>query len=188
VTLTFDDGPSPYTAAILAQLVRAGVPATFFVVGQRALAMPEIVRREAASGYPVEDHTWDHARLPNLPTPAIAFEIARGQAVIASLAGAPTCFRPPYGALDERVLSSARARGLSTVMWTVDPRDWSRPGAAVIAERVLTAVRPGAVVLLHDGGGDRSQTVAALAVIVAALRQRGYGFRSICGNGPTVPV
>lgn len=185
VALTFDDGPGPTTNGVLDVLAREGVRATFFDVGVHVAADPGTVRRELADGHDVGNHSWSHAALTALPDQAIAGEIDRTQdALVAAGAPRPNCFRPPYGLIDGRVGAAAARAGTTPVLWTVDPKDWSRPGAAAIAARVLGSVAPGGVVLLHDGGGDRSQTLQALPVIIDGLKQRGYRFVSACPSAP----
>jgi len=185
VALTFDDGPGPSTAAVLSVLEQYGAPATFFDIGEHVAASPQVVRMVAAAGYPVEDHTWSHPDLTTLSASAIGAQIDMTQAVIQSVTGGtPACVRPPYDAWNATVLGQVAARGLTTMSYSVDPKDWSQPGVQVIVSRVLGAVFPGAVVDLHDGGGDRSQTVAALPQIITGLRAMGYRLVPICGTSP----
>jgi peptidoglycan/xylan/chitin deacetylase (PgdA/CDA1 family) len=177
VALTFDDGPSKHTRAILETLRRLDAPATFFVVGNVAERRPALVRRMHAYGMAVGNHTYSHPYRPPFASRRpreIRAEIAAGAAVIASLAGPPTVFRPPGGTVSPQVLAAARAQGHRVVLWSVDSEDW-RPGAtaAQIARRVLRDVRRGSIVLLHDGGGNRAQTVQALPRIVQGIRARG---------------
>src|SRR5262249_8791200 len=107
-------------------------------------------------------------------------ELAATLARIRAVSGYTPCiFRPPYGAFDRRVLHEARALGLATIMWNVDPRDWSLPGKGRIAGRGLSEVRPGAIIISHDGGGPRGQTLAAYPGIIGALRRRGYRFVTV---------
>jgi peptidoglycan/xylan/chitin deacetylase (PgdA/CDA1 family) len=181
--LTFDDGPNPtYTPQILAELAAAGVPAAFFTVGYEGVARPDLLRAEARGGNSVEDHTWDHADLTKLAPAAVVSELARTADLIQQTTGVrPTCFRPPYEATNSTVVSIATTLGLTQTLWNVDPADWKRPGAAVIVSNVLTHVTGNnVVIILHDGGGDRSQTVAALPPIIAGLRARGYRFVRLC--------
>ncbi|GIU96088.1 MAG: hypothetical protein KatS3mg012_2545 [Gaiellaceae bacterium] len=177
VALTFDDGPSRHTRAVLDTLRRLNVPATFFVVGSLAERRPALVRRAHAYGMAVGNHSYSHPYRPPFASrrPAeIRAEIARGAAVLTGLAAAPSVFRPPGGSVSPQVLEAARAQGQGVVLWSVDAEDW-RPGttASRIARRVLRDVRRGSIVLLHDGGGDRSQTVKALPAIVRGIRARG---------------
>lgn len=182
VALTFDDGPSAYTLPMLAALAREGVPATFFTVGTEAAANPGLLVAEADAGMSVEDHTWDHANLTTLPPAGIDSELTRSaDAVQAAIGRRPSCFRPPGGNTDATVVAEGTKLGLSQILWNVDPSDYLRPGTNVIASRVLsTATGKGLVIGMHDGGGDRSQTVAALPAIVDGLRARGYTFVRLC--------
>ena len=182
VALTFDDGPSAYTSGVLSALTQRGVPATFFVVGYEAAAAPALLRAEVNAGMSVEDHTWDHADLTRLTPAGIESELQRtADAIQAAIGQRPSCFRPPGGRTNNTVTSEASRLGLSQVLWNVDPSDYRRPGAATIATRVLAAANgSGLVVGIHDGGGDRSQTIAALPTIIDGLRSRGYTFVRLC--------
>ena len=181
VALTFDDGPSPYSLQVLAILKRKHVRATFFELGNQARAYPNITTTLARAGMSVQNHTWDHKGLPALPGSAVRAEITRAERTLTALTGKkPTCLRPPYGAHNATTLAGAASTGYQLVNWDVDPRDWSRPGAAAIKARVLAATTNNSIVLLHDGGGPRSQTVAALPGIIDALAGRGYTFVTLC--------
>lgn len=178
VALTFDDGPSPdYTAPILTTLEGAHTPATFFVVGTNVHLYPALVRREAGDGFALGIHTWDHPDMTELSAQQREWELAVTAQAIHDVLGADYClpfWRPPFGAYDDTVLTQARSLGLSTVTWDVDPQDWSAPGVKVIVDRVLSAVHPGAIILLHDGYRFRSQTAQALPLIIKGLKRRGY--------------
>ncbi len=178
VALTFDDGPNPpYTGQILGILARYQVPATFFCVGLQASAHPAELARMAAAGHGLGNHTWSHPFLPDLSRAQLAEQLDRTDDAVARAAGAgPGLFRPPYGSRSPDVLHWLGERGTPVALWDVDPSDWARPGAAVIAGRVLMQVRPGTIILMHDGGGDRSQTVAALPLVIEGLLDRGYRF------------
>jgi peptidoglycan/xylan/chitin deacetylase (PgdA/CDA1 family) len=182
VALTFDDGPGASTPAVLAALERGHVPATFFTVGSLAAARPDLLAAEANAGMSVQDHSWDHADLTRLSVPAIDDELIRGANAIQAATGRrPTCFRPPYGSTNSTVATEGSKLGLAQVLWNVDPSDYRQPGASVIASRVLAAATGrGLVVAMHDGGGDRSQTAAALPAIIAGLHARGYTFVRLC--------
>jgi peptidoglycan/xylan/chitin deacetylase (PgdA/CDA1 family) len=180
VALTFDDGPWPGTPAFLSVLERAHVVATFFQIGnQVATYGPAVDRRMLADGDAIGDHTWDHAIVAGGGSFA-ASEITRTAAAIRRLTGFTPCvFRAPYGAVGPSLISTARSLGFTTIQWDVDPRDWSLPGADAIYVRVVGAVRPGSIVIQHDGGGDRSQTLAALPREIATLKARGYRFVTV---------
>ena len=178
VALTFDDGPSPrYTPRILAVLRRLHVHATFFAIGYLADEHPDLVRDELRAGMTVANHSYNHPQVPpfdRLPPRLLEDEIALGAHSLRRLGGEPMLFRPPGGSFSPGVVHAAEALGERIVLWSVDPRDW-QPGATArrIARHVLAALRPGSIVILHDGGGDRSATVAALPAIVKAIRHRG---------------
>lgn len=176
VALTFDDGPWPgSTDAVLGELRSAGVKATFFLIGRQAVERAEIVRREVAAGMEIGNHSWSHRYLSSAPLAEVRSEISRGDAAITSLTGTPTVwYRPAGGLVSALVFDEAARLGNRIILWSVDPQDWRRPPAATIAQRVLDHVRPGSVILMHDGGGDRSNTVVALRTVLAALKARGY--------------
>lgn len=178
VALTFDDGPSPeYTPRILDTLTRLHVRATFFVVGYLADEYRPLVRREVKLGMTVGNHSYNHPLVPAfdaLPARLLDDEIALGAASLGHAGVKPTLFRPPEGSFSDVVVQAARAQGERVVLWSVDATDWA-PGstAAEIVHRVLSTVHPGSIVILHDGGGDRSATVAALQKIIKGIRARG---------------
>jgi peptidoglycan/xylan/chitin deacetylase (PgdA/CDA1 family) len=179
VALTFDDGPlPPYTGQILDVLERYGAPATFFCVGMNAGPHAEELARMREQGHGLGNHTWSHPFLPELSRPQLAEQIDRTQEAIAAAGGgpAPTLMRPPYGSRTPTVLGWLAGLVRTTVLWDVAPDDWAMPGAEVIAQGVLHRARPGSIVLLHDGGGDRAQTVAALPPIIEGLLARGFRF------------
>ena len=185
IALTFDDGPGPYTPQVLSVLEQYQVPATFFEIGDEVARYPQYSKMVAAAGFPVEDHTWSHPDLTTLPASGVASQIDSTQAEIQAVTGTtPQCVRPPYDAWNATVLSQIAARGLTTMSYSVDPKDWTLPGVQAIADNVVGAAFPGAVVDMHDAGGDRSETVAALPQIITRLRAMGYTFVSICGAGP----
>jgi peptidoglycan-N-acetylglucosamine deacetylase len=187
VALTFDDGPSPYTARILAVLRRLHVPATFFVIGLQAERYPRLARQETEAGMVVGNHSYDHPnRTPfaRLPRRRIRSEIVRGQAVLARLGVRSVLFRPPGGSISRYVLRTASEHGLRVVLWSVDARDWVRgTRPRQIVRRVLGNVRAGSIVELHDGGGDRSATLKALPAIVAGIRTQGLRLVALAPTG-----
>jgi peptidoglycan/xylan/chitin deacetylase (PgdA/CDA1 family) len=179
VALTFDDGPWPdNTAKVLGILAKARVKATFFLVGEQVRKHPEIVGEELRAGMTLGSHSYSHPQpFGALSGDAIAREIDQGVAALADLGVKTPLFRPPGGAIPPVVVSAARAKGLRTVVWTVDPDDWKRGTTAdQIVQRVLARAKPGAIVLLHDGGGDRSATVEALPRIIDGLKARKLSF------------
>ena len=179
VYLTFDDGPHPvYTPQVLDVLARHDAQATFFVLGSLAQAHPDIIERIAAEGHTVANHTWNHEDLAGLPRDAFDETVRRTQAQLGELA--TPCLRPPYASTDAYTQEWAASHGLSLMMWTVDPSDWRRPPAAEIADHIVRRAVAGAVVLLHDGGGDRSNTVRGLDMALERLSGRGLSYRPVC--------
>jgi peptidoglycan/xylan/chitin deacetylase (PgdA/CDA1 family) len=176
VALTFDDGPSPdWTASILTTLEQTHTPATFFVVGASARSYPDLVRREATDGV-IAMHTWDHPYMTKLTPAARAWELASTANAIHNALGANYClpyWRPPFGDYNGAVVAQTTAMGLTTVTWNVDPQDWSSPGVPTIVDRVLSAAKPGSIILLHDGYFHRQQTSEALPLIIQGLHDRG---------------
>jgi peptidoglycan/xylan/chitin deacetylase (PgdA/CDA1 family) len=175
VRLTFDDGPNRNaTPVILDTLAARGVKATFFVVGSMAAANPGIVRRASTEGHQIGNHSWSHPNLTTLSRAEVLSQLTRTNETVQQATGtSPTEWRPPYGARNAVVEAAARDVGLtSMVLWTVDPRDWADPPATTVRDRVLQAVRPNSIVLLHDGTG--ANTPEALPMILDGLADRGY--------------
>ena len=172
VYLTFDDGPHPkWTPQILDVLAEHDAHATFFMLGTEAQSYPKLVRRVAREGHAVASHTWNHPDLTRITDWEVLTQVADTSR---ALGQGDRCVRPPYGATDGRVRAVIEARGDHEILWDVDPQDWSRPGPAKIVSNVLDNVKPGSVVVMHDGGGDRAQTVKALESLLPALAERGY--------------
>jgi cellulose synthase/poly-beta-1,6-N-acetylglucosamine synthase-like glycosyltransferase/peptidoglycan/xylan/chitin deacetylase (PgdA/CDA1 family)/spore germination protein YaaH len=191
IALTFDDGPDPqWTPQILDILKAKHVKATFFVIGENAQAYPDIVQRMVAEGHDVGNHTFTHPNLADTPGPAVKLELNATQRLFQALTGRSLrLFRPPYlgdaepsDEPDLRPVELAQNLGYITVGMHVDPVDWELPGTNVIVQRALAAVHStnpdlrGNIILFHDAGGDRSQTVAALPKVIDALRAQGYRF------------
>jgi peptidoglycan/xylan/chitin deacetylase (PgdA/CDA1 family) len=180
VGLTVDDGPDPvWTPRVLRLLAIAHVHATFCLVGREVAKHPELVRAIVRGGHALCNHTWNHDELLARRSPAVLrSELARTQAAVRRAAGvSPRLFRAPGGGWSPAVEREARRQGMTPLKWSVDPRDWARPGARHIAGVVLATLRPGAIVLLHDGGGDRSQTLKALKFLLIRLPRMGYSFQ-----------
>ena len=175
VALTFDDGPGPYTPAILAVLERERVAATFFEVGILEQYFHASTAAIVARGYPIGDHTETHAPMSQLSPKVQQQQLLEQTAAIGDYgAPFPRLFRPPYGLWDSATLALLRKYRMLMVLWSVDSNDYELPGVNVIVDRVLDGARPGAIILLHDAGGNRSQTVAALPEIIHGLRKRGF--------------
>lgn len=174
VALTFDDGPSEYTPGFLDVLRREHVPGTFFEIGQEMAGRESTMRRILREGDEIGNHTMHHTEFPSYG------DIAPTTSLIESITHFRPClFRPPGGAVDSAVIAAAAADGLRTITWDVDPVDWSTPGTGAIYSRVVGATQPGSIVLMHDGGGNRSETLAALPSIIDTLRGRGYRFETV---------
>ncbi|MBR7826016.1 polysaccharide deacetylase family protein [Actinospica sp. MGRD01-02] len=175
IAITFNDGPDPvYTPLVLGILKRFGVSATFFCVGLRAAAHPHIVRQIAEEGHQLGNHTWSRAYLPDLSRTQLAAQIERTADQLESAANSPIPFRPPYGAYTPENAEWLHELDQSVALWDVAPADWAMPGSSVIARRVVARVDGGSIIALHDGGGDRTQTVAALPLIFRKLLKHGY--------------
>ncbi|MBE1574376.1 polysaccharide deacetylase family protein [Amycolatopsis roodepoortensis] len=181
VALTFDDGPQPpYTDLVLDILERYGVPATFFCVGTYAKAHPESLARMAEQGHAIGNHTWSHPFLPELTRPQLIEQIERTGDAIAEASGSKTTlFRPPYGLCSPEVVGWLGELDLTTVLWDVAPDDWMMPGTDFISRLVLDGARSGSVVLLHDSGGDRTQTVGSLPQMIEGLLEREFRFVAV---------
>lgn len=181
VALTFDDGPSTTTQAIADTLRRRGVPATFFMVGSKVAAHPEIARYVAEQGFTIGNHTWDHNDLTDLSRRQVRSQLARTRAALVAAGVSPSRWvRPPYGAADDRVKRLLARLGLHTAFWTVDSKDWTGLSPRRIRTGVLADVesrgRRGSVVLHHDGVANSPATLAALPREIDRLRADGYCF------------
>ncbi|MFB9263058.1 chitooligosaccharide deacetylase NodB [Bradyrhizobium erythrophlei] len=190
VYLTFDDGPNPrWTPDVLDVLAEHRIPATFFVIGAYAEDQPQLIRRMIAEGHEVANHTLTHPDLSRCEPAEVQHEILAASRVISMACPQASLrhLRAPYGIWTEEVLATSARAGLAPTHWSVDPRDWSRPGANAIVNAVLASVRPGAIVLLHDGcppgesvhAGLRDQTLTALSHLIPALHERGFAISSL---------
>ena len=174
VALTFDDGPGPYTEQLVAELDRLGVHATFFAIGREERYFSAGTLAEIRSGDVIGDHTESHPMLASLSAHDQYEQLFEQIARIELLGGPrPRLFRPPYGSFNATTYKLLHKLRLLMVLWSTDTEDYTRPGAAAIARNALAGAHPGAIILMHDGGGDRSQTVSALPAIVAGLHRRG---------------
>lgn len=181
VALTFDDGPWPgQTERILKILEREGVPATFFMVGVQVNRHKALARRVVDEGHDIGTHTYGHVALSRVSAAQARKQIRWGKAVVDRATTHDTeWIRPPYGAMNAAVWREVRKQRLRAVLWDVDSRDWTKPGAKRIEATVLRTTKPGSVVLFHDGGGDRRQTIAALPRIIRRLKAQGYTFVTV---------
>ena len=180
VALTFDDGPSFYTPQVLGILRRFKIHATFFLIGEQVRPFAGYVREELAEGNAVGDHTYTHANVSGGGSFAYS-QISRTRSAIRRASGyyTPCVFRAPGGAVSGALFPVARSLGMLTIQWDVDPRDWSRPGTGSIYSTVVGQARRESIILMHDGGGPRNETVAALPSIIRTLRSRGYSFMTV---------
>ena len=176
IALTFDDGPDArYTPQLLDILAENNARATFFVLGALVDRHAKLVRRMEKERHEIGIHSWWHADFTKIPSEEIADDLKRCQVALDAVVERPIRWvRPPYGALNSRVESVIDASGYRIALWTVDPHDWKSPGSGVIASRVLNRAHDGAIVLLHDGGGNRSGTVEAMRQVVPRLKARGF--------------
>lgn len=176
VALTFDDGPFPYyTGMILDILKKYDVRATFFVVGQMVKTYPHLARRIVEEGHEIANHSYSHPMLNGLSRKRAYSEIVNTHAVIKKVTGqVPKFFRPPYGSYQKTAYSIAEQNGYTIVLWSSDCRDWSKPGVQTIVNKVMWKIKPGDIVLLHDGGGNRIQTVKATEIIIQQLIKTNY--------------
>ena len=175
IALTFDDGPGPYTPEILATLKREHVPATFFEVGMLERYFHGSTAAIVADGDVIGDHTEVHTPMSRLSVTGQRSQLLEQAAAVQRQgAGFPRLFRPPYGMWNAATLALLRRYRMLMVLWTVDTNDYRRPGVQAIVKAALSGARPGAIILFHDAGGNRSETAAALPRIIAGLRRRHY--------------
>lgn len=181
IALTFDDGPDPTTTPLVLDLLaRYHAHATFFVIGSEAERNPDLLRAIVATGHEIGSHSFSHRRVTRMSQATLAEELKLTAAVIDDACGVkPIYFRPPDYALSPAAGKTLSDHGYAIVLWDNDARDWERPGADRIAARVVENARPGGIVLMHDGGGDRTQTVAALEITLQNLSGQGYRFLTL---------
>lgn len=175
VALTFDDGPGAFTPQILDVLAQKGVRGTFFVLGGNAAGQASLLQQVRDGGHEIENHTWSHADLTTLTVEQISSEITR----TSDLLGGSRFLRPPYGRYNATVTQVAGQLGLRLAMWDVDTGDWAADSADDIVQAVKEQVSPGAIILMHDGGIDRSATVAALPLVIDWLLEQGYALTTL---------
>jgi len=177
IALTFDDGPWPiYTEQVLDILQQNDIKATFFLIGQHLKNHPEIAQKVVEAGHALGNHTWNH-HYHNVPREVAAKEIEDTNALIYEVTGFKTeWFRPPGGVLTNGLNGYAHSQNYAVAMWSSDARESSFSSSGALVNNVLSTAKPGGIVLLHDGGGNRSATVQALPIIIAQLKQQGYKF------------
>jgi len=179
LAMTFDDGPHPTLTPKLLDLLRErNIKCTFFVIGKNARAYPHIIQRMIAEGHEIANHTWNHPSLTSLSDAQIRQELrASEDALMAAANYRPRLIRPPYGAINTRIKQLMFAEfGYSTIMWSVDPQDWRRPGVSVVTSRLVSGARPGAIMLAHD---IHPPTIAAMPAMFDQLISKGYQFVTV---------
>lgn len=180
VALTFDDGPSPYTEEILDILQEKKVYATFCVIGSEVEKYPDVLRRIVVDGHELCNHSMHHRMdMYSWSTTSLVYDLESTDEVIADIVGEdykPVYYRAPGGMFGGNTSQALEKIGMRPVYWSVDPRDWSQPGVDAIIDSVLKNIEPQGIILLHDGGGNREQTIAALPEIIDALLEEGYEF------------
>jgi peptidoglycan/xylan/chitin deacetylase (PgdA/CDA1 family) len=186
VYFTFDDGPGGFTQQLMDLFAQYGGQATFFVLSTQVQANPALTRAEAQAGHYIANHTNTHTSLSGITPDQFMNEVETTRQIILETAGDlfsldkdVKYLRPPYGAADQNTRSYADSLGYAVVLWDIDPQDWRRPGADIIANHIISSAYPGAIVLSHDGGGDRTQTVEAYKRTLAELSSQGYVFKNI---------
>ncbi len=178
VALTFDDGPHPvYTTRIIDILRAKDVRATFFVVGREIEKYPDVLKAEAAAGSEVDNHSYSHPQLSVETVLDLSNEINRTNEIIFGITGRrPAFFRPPKGLLNDNVFAAADAAGMDVVFWSASLERDASVDAKVNVTRLAAEIKPGSIILAHDGGGDREKTVEALPYLIDELRNKGYEF------------
>ena len=177
IALTFDDGPGPYTEKLLDILDKYDAKATFFLIGSKVSGQSSVVRSIQARGHQLGNHSWSHPELPKLSVDQIAGEIDRTNEAIRQATGVkPSILRPPYGAVNGVVLEQLRLRNMSSILWSVDTRDWADRNSQIVCSRAVAGARPGAVILMHD---IHQTSVNAVPCILSSLKQQGYSFVTI---------
>jgi peptidoglycan/xylan/chitin deacetylase (PgdA/CDA1 family) len=180
IALTIDDGPHPvWTPQVLALLAHLDIRATFCMIGENAARTPELVRRVADGGHQIADHTYTHPmNLATMSRAQVDGQVHRTAEVLTRASGGqrPTLFRAPGGTWSPTILASCTAAGMRALDWSVDTRDWTRPGVSQIVDVLATRTHPGSIILDHDGGGNRQQTVTALGLALPRLIDEGYRF------------
>ena len=180
IALTFDDGPWPSsTDKVLDILKKNNIKGTFFVVGQNVKNYPDLTKRVVTDGHTIANHTWHHWYHHMNPQVA-AYEVANTTDIIYQTTGVKTSlFRPPGGNMRNGVAAYAKSNKYAVIMWSSDSMDYSRPGVPRLINNIFREAKPGGIVLMHDGGGDRSHTVKALPEIISKFRKQGYEFVTV---------
>lgn len=195
VALTFDDGPAPATTPqVLSLLKKYHAHATFFVLGSEVKQFPRLTKSIVQQGSVVANHGWQHLNLHKVGAATMWHDAFKTQEYLKSIKiPQVNLYRPPYGMMSQRLNATFQSHHYQIVLWSVDTRDWSLPGSNFIINRVNQQVKPGAIILMHDGGGSRHQTLSALATLLPTLQKEGYRFVTVPqllsakSPSPTVP-
>ncbi|GGF97978.1 polysaccharide deacetylase family protein [Paenibacillus abyssi] len=181
IALTFDDGPDPeHTAQILNLLKKHDTKATFFVIGKKLKKHPELGKRIVAEGHDIGNHTYNHPDLAKLSAEEIKEELAKTDRIIKKITGKkPAIFRPPYLSYNDNVLEASRKMGYLTIMRSIETNDYKKPGTDKIVKAVMSKLAPGEIVLMHDSGGDRTQTVEAVSIVLKEMKAKNYKCKKI---------
>ncbi|VBB06821.1 polysaccharide deacetylase [Lucifera butyrica] len=181
LALTFDDGPYPGTTEnLLTVLKEKHVRGTFFVLGSNAERYPQLLAEIVANGHEVASHSYTHRFINRLSKNEFEQEIVKAENAISRIAPKPTLFRPPGGGYNDRMVSELAKRGYTTVLWSIDPRDWEGRGVEQIVNTVVKEAAPGGIILLHEGKCAKS-TAAAVEILIDRLREKGYEFVTVSG-------
>lgn len=183
IALTFDDGPSKqYTEEVLQVLQQYNIKATFFVMGGCVKNRPEVLKKVYAAGYEIGNHTYSHPHLSSESDSAIANELTKANEIIYQAINVyPVLFRPPYGDCSAKCTEVAAKMGYKKITWDYMPNDWDsgKTTSAIIADKIIRNARSGAIITVHDGGGNREKTVQALPTIITTLKKEGYRFVTV---------
>ncbi|MGL4521560.1 MAG: polysaccharide deacetylase family protein [Bacilli bacterium] len=178
IALTFDDGPDPaYTPRLLDVLKQSNVKATFFVLGRNVEHHPKIVARMVKEGHQVSNHTYNHPKLGKLNADQMKDELWRTEALLRQYrTDFPALLRPPTGQWDPRIVKEVSKLGFVVTLWSwdQDTYDWQDPGVSTIVKRIMDGLSPGDIVIMHDAGGNRNQTIAAVKAVLPLLKSKGY--------------
>lgn len=179
VAMTFDDGPHPQNTPRLLDMLRArNIKATFYVIGGNVDRYPQITRRTVAEGHEIGNHTYTHRKLTTLSDSEVRREMSRTRDAIARASGVqPRTMRPPYGALNQNQRAMIYNEfGTPTILWSVDPQDWRRPGVSVVTSRIISGTNNGAIILAHD---LHSTTIDAMPGTLDGLLRKGFKFVTV---------
>lgn len=184
VSLTFDDGPSPYTVYILDILKQNHVPATFFVVGSEVKKFPSLVHRIHSEGHVIGNHTWSHPDITTISEKRLRSEIHSTNVQIQKLIGkSPDLFRAPYSKIDNETEAIIKKLGMTSVLWNVDSKDWCEESPLAVQQHVITGLKKNSLIVMHDGdqygSGPRDQTVASLNQIIHYLQKNDFHFITV---------